>query len=106
MTTSPKSTTNEAPDSRHKKPRRRASHTIIRSTEAGDHTACGNFIASQWATPVEVDSDGVPLSAEYYPCPACRDMNRLEKDMKGHWPMFRLPADLALDMADVWEIKK
>ncbi|MDK8793710.1 hypothetical protein QP995_08745 [Corynebacterium sp. MSK032] len=86
--------------------RRIASHTIVRQTEAGDHTACGKFIARQWSTPVKVDSDGVPLSAEYYPCPACRHIRDLEKDMEGHWPKFLIPADLALDLADRWEAEK
>ncbi|WP_408910005.1 hypothetical protein ACKFRO_10085 [Corynebacterium amycolatum] len=86
--------------------RRIAAHTIVRRTEAGDHAACGHFIARQWVTPVKVDSDGVPLSAEYYPCPACRDMKRLEKSMEGHWPKFMIPADMALDLADRWEVKE
>lgn len=86
-----------------KRPRRRASHFIVRQTEAGDHAACGHFIARQNSTPVKVDSNGVPLSAEYYPCPACQDMERLEKEMKGHWPKFLIPADMALDLADRWE---
>ncbi len=86
--------------------RRIASHTIVRQTEAGDHTACGKFIARECSTPVKVDSDGVPLSAEYYPCPACRHIRDLEKDMEGHWPKFLIPADMALDMADQWEVKK
>ena len=86
--------------------RRIASHTIVRQTEAGDHTACGKFIARECSTPVKVDSDGVPLSAEYYLCPACRHIRDLEKDMEGHWPKFLIPADMALDMADQWEVKK
>ena len=86
--------------------RRIASHTIVRQTEAGDHTACGKFIARECSTPVKVDSDGVPLSAEYHPCPACRHIRDLEKDMEGHWPKFLIPADMALDMADQWEVKK
>lgn len=83
--------------------RRIAAHTIVRQTEAGDHAACGHFIARQNATPVKVDSDGVPLSVEYYPCPACQDMRRLEKSMVNHWPKFMIPADMALDLADRWE---
>ena len=86
--------------------RRIAAHIIVRRTEAGDHAACGHFIARQWVTPVKVDSDGVPLSAEYYPCPACRDMKRLEKSMANHWPKFLIPADMALDLADRWEVKE
>lgn len=86
--------------------RRIASHTIVRQTEAGDHTACGKFIARACSTPVKVDSDGVPLSAEYYPCPACRHIRDLEKDMEGLWPKFLVPADMALDMADRWEVKE
>lgn len=105
MTTNPKITTTESTTSRNKR-RRRAAHTIVRRTEAGDHAACGKFINRQHATPVKVDSNGVPLSVEYYPCPACRDMRRLEKEMKGHWPKFLIPADMALDMADQWEVKK
>lgn len=68
MTTNPKITTTESTNSRHKR-RRRAAHSIIRSTEAGDHTSCGDFIARQDVTPVKIDSDGVPLSVEYYPMP-------------------------------------
>lgn len=105
MTTTPKITTTESTTSRNKR-RRRAAHTIVRRTEAGDHAACGHFIARQNSTPVKVDSNGVPLSVEYYPCPACQDMERLEKEMKGHWPKFLIPADMALDMADQWEVKK
>ena len=105
MTTNPKITTTASTDSRHKR-RRRASHFIARQTEAGDHTACGHFIARQHSTPVKVDSDGVPLSVEYYPCPACRHIHRLEKDMAGSWPKFLIPADMALGMADQWGVKK
>ncbi len=105
MTTNPKITTTESTNSRHKR-RRRAAHSIIRQTEAGDHAACGHFIARKWSTPVKVDGNGVPLDIEYYPCPACRDMKRLEKSMEGHWPKFLVPADMALDMADRWEVKK
>ena len=99
-------TSDTTTETKSKRPRRRAAHTIVRRTEAGDHTACGKFIARQNATPVKVDSNGVPLSVEYYPCPACRDMKRFEKEMKGHWPKFLIPADMALDLADRWEVKK
>ena len=99
-------TSDTTTETKSKRPRRRASHFIVRRTEAGDHTACGDFIARQHSTPVKVDSNGVPLSTEYYPCSACQDMERLEKEMKGHWPKFLIPADLALDMADQWEVKK
>ncbi|WP_297455086.1 hypothetical protein [uncultured Corynebacterium sp.] len=104
MTTNPKITTTESTGSRHKR-RRRASHFIVRRTEAGDHTSCGKFINRQHSTPVKVDSNGVPLSAEYYPCSACQDMERLEKEMKGHWPTFRIPASLALDIVDIAQPK-
>ena len=100
MSTNPKITATESANSRHKR-RRRAAHNIIRSTEAGDHTACGDFIARQDATPVKVDGNGMPLSVEYYPCPACRHIQRLEKDMEGRWPTFRIPASLALDIVDI-----
>lgn len=104
MTTNPKITTTESTNSRHKR-RRSAAHSIIRSTEAGDHTSCGKFINRQDSTPVKVDSDGVPLSVEYYPCPACRNIRRIEKDMEGHWPTFRIPASLALDIVDIAQPK-
>lgn len=105
MTTNPKITTTESTTSRNKR-RRRAAHAIVRQTEAGDHTMCGKFISRQDSTPVKVDSDGVPLSVEYYPCPACRHLRDLERDMTASWPKFLVPADLALDMADRWEVKK
>lgn len=37
---------------------------------------------------------------------ASRHKRRLEKDMGGSWPKFLAPADMALDMADQWEVKK
>ncbi|MFK3615312.1 hypothetical protein [Corynebacterium amycolatum] len=104
MTTTPKITTTESTTSRNKR-RRRAAHSIIRSTEAGNHTMCGKFISRQDSTPVKVDSDGVPLSVEYYPCPACRHIRDLEKDMEGHWPIFRIPSSLALDIVDIAQPK-
>lgn len=104
MSTNPKVTATESTSSRHKR-RRRAAHAIVRQTEVGDHAACGKFINRQDATPVKVDSNGVPLSVEYYPCPACRNIQRLEKDMEGHWPTFRIPASLALDIVDIAQPK-
>ena len=99
MTTTPKITTTESTTSRNKR-RRRAAHSIIRSTEAGDHTMCGKFINRQNATPVKVDSNGVPLSVEHYPCPACRNIQRLEKDMEGHSGMTMMDATDLLNAAD------
>ena len=99
MTTTPKITTTESTTSRNKR-RRRAAHTIVRRTEAGDHAACGHFIARQNSTPVKVDSNGVPLSVEYYPCPACRNIQRLEKDMEGHSGMTMMDATDLLNAAD------
>ena len=54
-------TSDTTTETKSKRPRRRAAHAIIRSTEAGDHTMCGKFL---------------------------------------------IPADIALDMADRWEVKK
>lgn len=105
MTTSPKSTTNESTSSRHKR-RRRPAHTVARQTEAGTHALCGAFIPRSGLTRVPVDRNHVPLSFVYYPCPGCASIRHMEEEMENVWPMFRLPADLALDMADVWEIKK
>ena len=105
MTTRNNLTTTAASDDKPKR-RRRAAHVSIRHTEAGAHTLCGKLIARQWATPVKVDEDGVPLSVEYYPCTACENIRRLEKSMEGHWSKFLVPADMALVMADSWEVKK
>lgn len=100
MTTTPKITTTESTDSRHKR-RRRPYHTRARVTDAGEYMVCGHFISKNRIIDVNTYTGDI----EFFPCPGCEYIRRLEKDMKGHWPVFKIPASLALDIVDIAQPK-
>lgn len=86
-------------EAKSKRPRRSASHTLFRVTDAGEYMACGHFIPK--GRIIDIKTYTGPI--EFHPCPKCETIARLEKEMKGHWPKFLIPADMALDLADRWE---
>lgn len=95
-------TSDTTTETKSKRPRRRPYHTRARVTDAGEYMVCGHFISKNRIIDVNTYTGDI----EFYPCPGCEYIRRLEKDMKGYWPKFLIPADMALDMADHWEAKK
>lgn len=75
--------------------RRMPAHTRVRITAEGEHMACGHFIPKHRV--LDVKTYNGPI--EFYPCPGCQAVDRLEDEMKNFWPKFLIPADLALDLA-------